>query len=94
MNAAANDRIGSVLLHGSALSEADAPGFRKIREIIVAAGAACRFTATFHPSLSALGLDAPGDEVVGAGDIGTSASDLVLTFGGDGTVLELSLIHI
>lgn len=92
MNVPANDPIRSVLLHGSALSGADAPGFRRIREIIGAAGATCRFTAAFHPSLGALGLDVSGDEVVEAGDIATTASDLVLTFGGDGTVLETAAL--
>ena len=81
-----NAPIQSLLLHGSAIAEADVPAYRDVLDVLRAAEVTLAFTSGFHKAISDMGLGGPQDlacELHSAGGYG-----MVLTFGGDGTVLE------
>ena len=83
--------VQTVWLHGSVVSEGDVPALRDILGFL-RGGTQLRFSSAFHSALRSLGLEAKGDEVSDVADWGDAAPDMVLTFGGDGTVLETAAL--
>ena len=82
--------VQTVWLHGSVVSEGDVPALRDILGFL-RGGTALRFSSAFHAALRSQGLEGQGDEVSDVADWG-DAPDMVLTFGGDGTVLETAAL--
>jgi NAD+ kinase len=80
--------IESLLLHGSVITDADVPAFGAVLEVLRASKAQLSFTGTFHTALSEKGLSAPDDVLNEVDRFDNGSSGMVITFGGDGTVLE------
>ena len=81
-----NAPIQSLLLHGTVIAEADIPAYRDVLKVLRAADVTLAFTTGFHVALSDMGL---GDSQDAACDLDSAREfGMVLTFGGDGTVLE------
>lgn len=78
--------IQSLLLHGTMIAEADISAYRDVLGVLRNADVKLAFTAVFHGALSEMGL---GDDQDGVCELeGEEVFGMVLTFGGDGTVLE------
>jgi len=80
--------VRSLMLHGSAMADADVPEFRETLAFLGDTEVDLRVTPSFHDILNAGGLDVPLGRVIHVEDLDVEAPDMVLTFGGDGTVLE------
>ena len=80
--------IQSLLLHGSVVSSGDAPAFAGILSALRGRALELTYSRPFHAALSERGLNAPGDAVLEKEGLEGQSPDMILTFGGDGTVLE------
>lgn len=81
-----NAPIRSLLLHGTVIAEADIVAYRDVLNVLRDADVTLAFTTGFHEALSEMGLVNPEDD---ACDLSSAREfGMVLTFGGDGTVLE------
>lgn len=80
--------IRSILLHGSVIAEGDAPNHARMLEFLKSQSMELAFTEGFHAEMHAAGLLSSEDHVAKEGYLDATPPDLILTFGGDGTVLE------
>lgn len=80
-----NAPIQSLLLHGTMIAEADIPAYRDVLQVLRNAEVNLAFTAAFQGALSE--MDLSGAQDVTCELDSAEGFDMVLTFGGDGTVL-------
>lgn len=81
--------IHSLLLHGSVISDADAGEYRGILKVLRSMeGLTVAFTPEFHAVALPHGLSSSDDTISDADGFSCESEAMVLTFGGDGTVLE------
>lgn len=90
--AGSSPHIQSILLHGSVVAEGDLGPLRDLLELFRNKGVSLGFTVGFRAALDAVGLAAADYAVTMPEHWDASPPDLVLTFGGDGTVLETAAL--
>lgn len=80
--------LRSLWLHGSVIAQEDASFYSAILAQLAASGVRLSCSPAFHAALDGAGLGDAGGFPRPVEDIGLDEVDMVLSFGGDGTVLE------
>lgn len=80
--------IQSMLLHGSVIAEGDVSAVAETIDFLRSRNLTLSLTEGFQEAMTAAGLNADGIQVLPAKALDDAPPDIILTFGGDGTVLE------